>query len=89
MEAMSIVRQSTIDLVISDVHMPAVDGIQLAAMLRGQYPACALLLMSGTVPEPLAKPYPFLPKPFGPRLLLERVNQLLQVRATEDFVDRR
>ncbi len=35
------------DAVISDVHMPQLDGFSLARQIRNRYPRCKVLLMSG------------------------------------------
>ncbi len=80
LEAMCIVRQSCmpVDLVVSDVQMPSVNGIELAGMLQTERPGCRVLLMSGNMPEDEALPHPLLRKPFGPLALAERVTHALQ-----------
>ncbi len=67
-----------IDLVISDVQMPGISGIELAHRLRAERPGVSILLISGKVPEEQADfRFPFLPKPFTPNVLLEQVRRLL------------
>jgi DNA-binding response OmpR family regulator len=46
-EALSAARLKAPDLVISDVAMPGISGIDLAIQMRAQYPACKILLFSG------------------------------------------
>lgn len=79
LEAMFAVRQPgvPVDLVISDIQMPFMNGIELADMLQTERPRCRVLLMSGNVPEDAALPYSFLQKPFAPFALAERVKHLL------------
>src|SRR4030095_8855940 len=40
---------SDIDLVISDIKMPKLDGIQLANLVRAEFPRIPIILVSGYV----------------------------------------
>ena len=46
-EVLNAARLKAPDLVISDVAMPGVSGIDLAIQMRAQYPTCKILLFSG------------------------------------------
>jgi CheY-like chemotaxis protein len=46
-EAVKRARSSRPDLVISDVIMPDMNGIEAAIQIRQMYPACKILLFSG------------------------------------------
>ena len=46
-EALNAARLKAPDLVISDVTMPGISGIDLAMKMRAQYPECKILLFSG------------------------------------------
>jgi CheY-like chemotaxis protein len=46
-EALAAARSESPDLVISDVAMPGISGIDLAIQIRAQYPNCKILLFSG------------------------------------------
>ena len=46
-EALAAARSESPDLVISDVAMPGISGIDLAIQMRAQYPNCKILLFSG------------------------------------------
>jgi CheY-like chemotaxis protein len=47
LEALAAARSESPDLVISDVAMPDISGIELAIQMRAQYPNCKILLFSG------------------------------------------
>jgi CheY-like chemotaxis protein len=47
LEALEAARTEYPDLLISDVGMPGISGIDLAILMRAQYPACKILLFSG------------------------------------------
>ena len=47
LEALAAVRSESPDLVISDVAMPGISGIDLAIQMRAQHPNCKILLFSG------------------------------------------
>jgi CheY-like chemotaxis protein len=46
-QALEIVQAQTLDLVITDIKMPEMDGIQLLGSLRGQFPSLKVLGASG------------------------------------------
>ena len=66
-----------IDLVVSDVVMPRLDGIELARSMEALPHAPPILLMSGYGLNVLEFKRPFLVKPFGGPELLEAVHHLL------------
>jgi CheY-like chemotaxis protein len=47
LEALAAARAKSPDLLISDVEMPGLCGIDLAIQMKTQYPACKILLFSG------------------------------------------
>lgn len=85
-EALNLLRNNPVDLVISDVIMPGMTGYELAGKIRFEFPDIKVLIVSGfdetshvdevdeieqaLRSQALSKPYSF-------RDLLERVRQLL------------
>ena len=71
-----------VQLILSDVAMPRMDGRQLAAIAHERWPSIPLVLMSGFAdPELLGKHVPcvaVLQKPFAPHLLNSTIRQALE-----------
>ncbi len=77
-EALRIVTQQAIHLLLTDVVMPLMKGTELAQRLQVLSPQTKVLLMSGAkVPEVTASGHPFIPKPFPLDALTEKVRQVL------------
>jgi two-component system cell cycle sensor histidine kinase/response regulator CckA len=74
-----------VTLLVSDVMMPELTGVELARSLGQRYPELAILLVSGTadrdVLEGLGPTVELLAKPFRPSALVDAVHQLLARRA--------
>ena len=68
-------------LVISDVRLPGLDGLQLFAEIRGQHPALPVILLTahGTIPDAVDATsrgaFAYLTKPFDSHELLDKVCQ--------------
>lgn len=85
-EALSLLADSSseVDLLLSDVVMPRMDGMELCKRFATLRPHVPILLMSGFVDRvfpnahPEAQGIPFLRKPFTATQLLEAVAQALQ-----------
>jgi CheY-like chemotaxis protein len=71
--------RSGIDLVLTDIVMPSMNGVELAGRLRALNPELPILLMSGFVPDDITVPdnLQLLQKPFQPSQLLEAIRQSL------------
>ena len=74
-------RERAFDLVVTDVVMSNMSGVELAEQLLDQDPSIKVLLVSGhlndRVMSRMPSHLPFLAKPFSAAELTERVRQLL------------
>lgn len=80
LQALTAVDDPGVELMLSDIDMPGMDGYSLAEIVRSKHPECGILLMSGRVSEDPARAYPFLQKPFMPSRLMETIAQVMQSR---------
>ncbi len=46
-EALDILKEHPIDILISDIKMPKLNGIELATQVRAEYPECKIVFISG------------------------------------------
>jgi two-component system cell cycle sensor histidine kinase/response regulator CckA len=84
-EALEIIeaRGTPVDLVVSDVVMPEMDGPTLLGELRQRYPDLKVIFVSGYAEDAFKKNLPegedfnFLAKPFSLRQLVEVVKQVI------------
>ena len=79
-----------VDLVVSDVVMPKMDGLDLVAFLHGAYPNLPALLVSGKTQFVVDNRHRmdddtrFLAKPFTPNEFLDSVKAILTDDSTAD-----
>lgn len=66
------------DLVISDVYMPKMSGIELAQKIRQDFPDIHVVLMSGHEEPKCHNAHGFIKKPFDRGEVLQKVRQLLE-----------
>jgi two-component system, cell cycle response regulator CpdR len=87
-QALELMRQlgTGVDLLVSDIKMPKMDGITLACSVRAEFPAIPLILVSGHAEiEQVERPdsdFEFVQKPFLPATLLSKVNKVMRPKRT-------
>ncbi len=88
LEALSVAeaRRGTIDLLISDVRMPGINGFELATALMAADPSLDVLLMSGYVDDAALRDgiassgIPLIEKPYRAASLGQQVTKLFEAR---------
>jgi len=83
--ALAMLAEARFDAIVSDLHMPDIDGAQLWREVRGLHPALArrMLFVTGDTLSPIARQFlsetrcDSLNKPFSKAELLARVTELL------------
>jgi CheY-like chemotaxis protein len=85
-EALQVAQEHTaagIQLLISNIVMPQMDGIELATRFRGLFPDAKILLITGYIDEPNIQQavsdtsIEFLLKPVTPQALVQKVREVL------------
>src|SRR5262249_30824673 len=86
---------SRVDLLLTDIRMPRMDGVELAGMVTEMYPGTPVVYMSGypfTLEQERTQDSPsacaFVPKPFDRKALLEAVLKCLAPPADTEKVQR-
>ena len=84
--ALELVRKigTDIELIISDIKMPKLDGIQLANSVRAEFPKIPIILISGYTDVALENQpgVEFIPKPFLLSTLLNIVRKMIAMAKT-------
>lgn len=71
-------HDGSIDLLLTDLDMGEVGGIELAWLLNQDRPELKVLLMSGGgAPNELGRGWEFLGKPFNASILIEKIDALM------------
>lgn len=89
-EALAMMEQAVPDLVITDLVMPKVDGLELVATIREQHPGLPVILMTSLGSEDVAAEalrvgaVSYVPKRYLARDLIETVQGVLAVASTEN-----
>lgn len=86
-EALALMAEEPVDILVTDVRMPGMDGAELLARVREAHPATARIVLSGQADEPTARrlvnlAHQCLAKPARPeelRTVLERTSWLREL----------
>ena len=84
-KALDAARTEDVDLLVSDLGMPGMSGVELSMQLRAICPRCKVLLMSGQAPAPVVPDdfrgegfsFELLSKPAHPAAVLKKIRGLL------------
>jgi len=80
-DALEMLRTSPgVELLVTDINMPGISGLELAGLVRDEFPAISLLVISGREhlrPDRLSASAVYLQKPFSARAFLTCVRSIL------------
>lgn len=86
--AVSYLKGSVPDLIISDLEMPEMSGMQFISQIRTQYPSVLIVAMSGDYQVPASIIADgFYPKEQHPHLLLNAIASLIATRPARGSTD--
>jgi two-component system response regulator GlrR len=94
-EAMSAIMLQRPDLVISDLRMPAMDGMALLDAIQQSHPSLPVIMLTahGSIPDAVNATqrgvFSFLTKPFDSQALLQQVSSALRLNGTQTHTDSR
>lgn len=92
-EAMSAIMLQRPDLVISDLRMPAMDGMALLDAIQQSHPSLPVIMLTahGSIPDAVNATqrgvFGFLTKPFDSQALLQQVASALRLNGTQAQAD--
>lgn len=83
--ALEIMRTATPDVVVSDIRMPGIDGVELLKQVKKSSPESIRLVLSGQceeemIPTLLEVSHQYLAKPFETEVLVRLIEKLLAAR---------
>ncbi|MBX3020649.1 MAG: response regulator [Bdellovibrionales bacterium] len=79
-EALTFIRESSCDIVISDINMPSMSGPEMVRRMLEINPSLKLILTSGEEPDPdqvHGLEFSFLPKPFSSLDIVSCIRKIL------------
>jgi DNA-binding NtrC family response regulator len=90
--ALQVARSKAPDLLISDVVMPGLSGIELAAKVKGSCPECRVILFSGQAnltdfpedPGGESRRFELLSKPVHPDALLKAIEKIFELEVERE-----
>lgn len=79
-EALDILQAQSVDLVLTDLLMPGLSGLELARKIKERCPTLPIILLSGVneVPEDADCADLFLSKVEGPVAMCEKISEVLK-----------
>jgi len=85
-EALTLLDAAPVDIIVSDLNMPGMDGITLLEQVRDRHPGVARFVLSGHSPHTdalraAAVAHQFLAKPFNSDRLRQTIARVMSLRA--------
>lgn len=85
MEALDVLKEKSVDVIVSDMKMPGLDGARLLAEVRERYPQIIRIILSGysekeMIMSSVGTTHQYLSKPCDPELLKSTVKRICALR---------
>ncbi|MEW5772823.1 MAG: response regulator [Thermodesulfobacteriota bacterium] len=85
-QALEFLAENPVDVVVSDLRMPGMDGAELLGKVRESHPGVVRIMLSGyvekqAVEQAVLPAHQFLSKPCEPKMILSTIRQALQANA--------
>ncbi len=82
-QALELIRKlgTDVDLLISDIRMPQMDGVTLGCSVRAEFPEIPIVLTSGYTADCRNPGFEFIPKPFALERFLSVVRRVMVKKA--------
>jgi len=87
-EGLKLLEEESFDLVLTDLKMPNMDGIEVLANIKGKWPAIDVIIVTGyqTVETAVRAiklgAFDYIEKPFTPDTLIATVSNVFKTRNT-------
>jgi HD-like signal output (HDOD) protein/ActR/RegA family two-component response regulator len=84
--ALTLLRQTAFDVVVTDMHMPGMNGIELLSKVRDLHPQTSRVIISGFIDQAVAAEslnctHQFIAKPFDAKLLRSTLSRIISLDA--------
>ncbi len=82
-EALDRIKETMVDLIVSDIKMPGMNGLELFEKIHSIHPDLPVIFLTayGTIPDAVnavkAGAYDYLTKPFDGHELLDKINEIM------------
>ena len=85
LEALEVIGKQMPDIVVTDLQMPEMNGLELVSEIKSRYPTLPVILSSGYTGEALAAvndaPWPLLKKPYSADALAQALGRAVDPEA--------
>ena len=92
-KAKELIQKNKVDLVLLDIMLPKISGLEICKFVKENYPECPVILVSARGEESdVVRGFElgaddYISKPFSPKILIARVNAVLRRTSNTSKID--